>query len=484
MDMPDGFVLAAISAREDRARCVRVQRATTRCRRCRPAPSSARRACAARRSCASAYPHARDRTVARQRAHAAAQARRRPVRRDHPRGGRAEAPGPRHAHPLRCSIRTKACRRRARARSRSNAAPIAPISWPRSRRSPIGRRRSRRRPSERFRAHWAAVATRRSPRTPNGRRTGCGCAACSPRATVATCCAANARARSSTSTARAGARRCACRRIPGARRGAASHALPHERTGQHATQAHVAMTADVDSLRRAARGPLEGVGIVVTRPQRQAAVLAAKIGVARRRADHLAGDRDPAAAGSRRRSSARMRRSRDYDIAVFVSANAVEFGAPAPNRWPAHIVTYAPGPGTAETLAAAGIPDARVPVTSLDSEGLLELPALADVTRQANRDFPRRRRPRISGQYVAVARRHRGSRAVLPARCTAIGCGRPCRSDARRPGARGDPHVERRARQPDRRTRSGRLRAPVAAAGIRRSSAHCRARARARIARR
>jgi uroporphyrinogen-III synthase len=71
---------------------------------------------------------------------------------------------------------------------------------------------------------------------------------------------------------------------------------------------------------------------------------------------------------------------RDYDIAVFVSANAVEFGAPAPNRWPAHIVTYAPGPGTAETLAAAGIPDARVPVTSLDSEGLLELPALADVT--------------------------------------------------------------------------------------------------------
>ena len=141
------------------------------------------------------------------------------------------------------------------------------------------------------------------------------------------------------------------------------------------------MTGDVYSLSAPQRepGPLEGVGIVVTRPQRQAAVLAAKIG-------SLGGvpiiwpaivilpppDREPL-----ERAHGALR---DYDIAVFVSANAVEFGAPAPNRWPAHIVTYAPGPGTAETLAAAGIPDARVPVTSLDSEGLLELPALADVT--------------------------------------------------------------------------------------------------------
>src|SRR6185295_7772754 len=69
-----------------------------------------------------------------------------------------------------------------------------------------------------------------------------------------------------------------------------------------------------------------------------------------------------------------------YDIAIFVSANAVEFGAPPAGRWPAHIVTYAPGPGTADALAGAGIANAQVPVTSLDSEGLLELPSLADVT--------------------------------------------------------------------------------------------------------
>ena len=52
-------------------------------------------------------------------------------------------------------------------------------------------RRSRRprlrpRPSARFPARSAAAATRRSPRTPNGKRTGCGCAASSPRATDAT----------------------------------------------------------------------------------------------------------------------------------------------------------------------------------------------------------------------------------------------------------------------------------------------------------
>ena len=126
-------------------------------------------------------------------------------------------------------------------------------------------------------------------------------------------------------------------------------------------------------------GPLAGVGVIVTRPQRQAAVFAAKIGA-------LGGvpiiwpaivilpppDREALT-----RAHAMLDR---YDIAIFVSANAVEFGAPAPGLWPAHLVTYAPGPGTAEALAAAGIPNAQVPVTSLDSEGLLELPSLADVT--------------------------------------------------------------------------------------------------------
>jgi len=128
-----------------------------------------------------------------------------------------------------------------------------------------------------------------------------------------------------------------------------------------------------------APGPLEGIGVIVTRPQRQAATFASRIAA-------LGGAPiiwpaivilPPPDRGPLERAHASLA---DYDIAIFVSANAVEFGAPPAGRWPAHIVTYALGPGTAEALAGAGIANAQVPVTSLDSEGLLELPSLADVT--------------------------------------------------------------------------------------------------------
>lgn len=65
---------------------------------------------------------------------------------------------------------------------------------------------------------------------------------------------------------------------------------------------------------------------------------------------------------------------RDYDCAVFVSANAVEYGAPDARRWPAGLIALAPGPGTAEALADVGIADVRIPATTFDSEGLLALP--------------------------------------------------------------------------------------------------------------
>jgi uroporphyrinogen-III synthase len=70
----------------------------------------------------------------------------------------------------------------------------------------------------------------------------------------------------------------------------------------------------------------------------------------------------------------------DYDLAIFVSANAVEFGAPPdPARWPATLRILAPGVGTADAVAAVGLPRARVPESSFDSEGLLALPDLAHV---------------------------------------------------------------------------------------------------------
>src|SRR4029453_8518581 len=68
-----------------------------------------------------------------------------------------------------------------------------------------------------------------------------------------------------------------------------------------------------------------------------------------------------------------------YQLAIFISTNAVEYGAPDAKRWPTTLVTFAPGPGTAEALAAVGIADARIPAGQFDSEGLLAFPELADV---------------------------------------------------------------------------------------------------------
>ena len=123
---------------------------------------------------------------------------------------------------------------------------------------------------------------------------------------------------------------------------------------------------------------LKRAGIVITRPARQAAGLAREIAA-------LGGEplifpaivilppADPNALLEV------QRRLADYDIAVFVSANAVEYGVADPARWPAHLITLAPGPGTAAALATVGIRDVRIPRTTMDSEGLLALPELASV---------------------------------------------------------------------------------------------------------
>lgn len=129
---------------------------------------------------------------------------------------------------------------------------------------------------------------------------------------------------------------------------------------------------------RNSRAPLSGVGVVVTRPARQAGPFAQKL--AALGADAIVfpaivilppDDTVPLAA-----VHARLH---EYDCAVFVSANAVEYGAPAPSRWPDRLIAFAPGPGTIEALAAVGIENARMPATTFDSEGLLALPELADV---------------------------------------------------------------------------------------------------------
>lgn len=126
-----------------------------------------------------------------------------------------------------------------------------------------------------------------------------------------------------------------------------------------------------------ARRPLDGAGILITRPARQAAGLAQQIAV-------LGGTPlvFPAIVilppSDRRALDEAQRHLAQYDCAVFVSANAVEYGVGDRASWPSRLRVFAPGPGTAAALAAAGVHDVRVPTTTMDSEGLLALPELAE----------------------------------------------------------------------------------------------------------
>jgi uroporphyrinogen-III synthase len=124
--------------------------------------------------------------------------------------------------------------------------------------------------------------------------------------------------------------------------------------------------------------PLAGAGIIVTRPARQAggfvqqlAVLGASTIVYPAIVILPPPDRAPL---DRVHASLAA-----FDAAVFVSANAAEYGAPSPHDWPPSLPIYAPGPGTAAALAAVGLPQAIIPTTTFDTEGLLRLPGLAHV---------------------------------------------------------------------------------------------------------
>jgi uroporphyrinogen-III synthase len=123
-------------------------------------------------------------------------------------------------------------------------------------------------------------------------------------------------------------------------------------------------------------GPLRGAGIVITRPARQAALLAQQIAavggtplifptIAILPPDDI------------RALDEVHRRLAQFDYAIFVSANAAEYGVGNAAAWPAALPAFAPGPGTATALAAAGIRDVRQSRSTMDSEGLLELAELA-----------------------------------------------------------------------------------------------------------
>jgi uroporphyrinogen-III synthase len=127
-----------------------------------------------------------------------------------------------------------------------------------------------------------------------------------------------------------------------------------------------------------AKGPLAGIGIVITRPARQSASLANEIAALDGRPLIFPSivilrpnDRGPL--------EDVLRRLADYSYAIFVSANAVEYGVGDAAAWPKQLIAFAPGPGTAAALRGVGISDVRLPTTTMDSDGLLALPEFADV---------------------------------------------------------------------------------------------------------
>jgi uroporphyrinogen-III synthase len=148
---------------------------------------------------------------------------------------------------------------------------------------------------------------------------------------------------------------------------------------------------------------LRGAGIVVTRPARQAAGLAQQIAaVGGTPLVFPALVILPLADDSKLRDA--WSRLDDYDAAIFVSANAVEYGVVDARRWPSSLALFAPGPGTAAALAAVGLNAVRIPATTMDSEGLLALPELAS----------------IEGKRIAIFRGG-GGRELLASALTARG---------------------------------------------------------------
>jgi uroporphyrinogen-III synthase len=126
-------------------------------------------------------------------------------------------------------------------------------------------------------------------------------------------------------------------------------------------------------------GRLDGEGILITRPARQAAGLAQQVAAVG--GTPLVFPATVILPPADARALERAHRDLDrYDFAFFVSANAVEYGVGDARAWPGRIVAFAPGPGTADALATVGIANVRMPTTTMDSEGLLALPELANVT--------------------------------------------------------------------------------------------------------
>jgi uroporphyrinogen-III synthase len=127
---------------------------------------------------------------------------------------------------------------------------------------------------------------------------------------------------------------------------------------------------------------LTGLKIVVTRPKDQAVRLAQRI-------EHAGGTPllfpllDIAPVQDARVLHEQIARLPRFDLAIFISPNAVRYGMAAirvSGEIPAALKIATVGQGSAKALYEAGITNVIVPAERFDSEGLLALPDLRDVS--------------------------------------------------------------------------------------------------------
>ncbi len=133
-----------------------------------------------------------------------------------------------------------------------------------------------------------------------------------------------------------------------------------------------------------AGGALRGRGIVVTRPARQAALLADLIESHGGRAIlfPVIDIRDVEDVSG---LNAVIDRLDAYDLAIFVSPNAVDKGFEAIRAcrtWPPQMKVAAIGRGSARALRALGVGSVIAPSIGADSESLLAVPELAEIAGQ------------------------------------------------------------------------------------------------------
>lgn len=127
--------------------------------------------------------------------------------------------------------------------------------------------------------------------------------------------------------------------------------------------------------------PLAGLNIVVTRPQEQAANLAQRLAQAGGNAI-LFPLLEIGPAADPQTLRALLSHLHEFDLAIFISPNAVRYGMAAINAagvFPASLRVATVGQGSARVLRDLGMQDIIAPQDRFDSEALLDLPALQNV---------------------------------------------------------------------------------------------------------